>query len=598
VTVGYNLTGVSGLNNPQLVVSSVDHWTPDGGGDVFHEQYTVPLTSTQGTVTIPASAFSAGGAGLYGVGIIQNQFTLPYVGRISIYGEFRALTVGASASQRPSAAPAIAGPGQSSTYATEVQQSDPNLSVKWNVNNVSGADGAAVEISSPAPTLYNSLNTFTNQFGSQRDDDGVDHGSTLYQALPSAAGSTVLNLDKLGVPDSMLYSVRVLPTRNGKPIGQASPSSFLEFDDAQQLTSGNIEDFDIVGGTALLSTTTFGTSTNPLGLADASIQRYDLSTGTFGKPLMDDTTGADIYDVIGSDPTLGVTVAVTDPYSDPNGPKVVEYDTATGGVVASAPLPNDSPDTYFQSGTVDAKRGRAAIITYNASTGLDQLWPFSLNPGSFQGPLTLNGSDPGFAYTAITIDESNGDVYAGPGGSLGACLDGVVNYEIVKADFDTGTVSAPTSLPDCTAGFAADGNGGSVYVVSGPITPDPESNALPTATLSTLDQSSLTTTGASVGLGTAGPAWPVVDSRNGVLLVASLFEQNAGEDNNAMSEVDVVDLATGKVVDRQADFNFVNSTLADENLEFSGMQGIQLNPATRTAYVVGPYADQLERFTY
>jgi hypothetical protein len=65
---------------------------------------------------------------------------------------------------------------------------------------------------------------------------------------------------------------------------------------------------------------------------------------------------------------------------------------------------------------------------------------------------------------------------------------------------------------------------------------------------------------------------PVVDSRNGMMLLANLFEQNAGEDNNAMSEVDTIDLATGKVIDRQADFNFINSTLADENLDFSGIR--------------------------
>jgi hypothetical protein len=63
VTVHYDLTGVRRLNHPQLAVSTVGHWSP-AAAPLFTAGYTVDLTATAGTVTLPASAFH-GGTGLY-----------------------------------------------------------------------------------------------------------------------------------------------------------------------------------------------------------------------------------------------------------------------------------------------------------------------------------------------------------------------------------------------------------------------------------------------------------------------------------------------------------------------------------------------------
>jgi hypothetical protein len=65
-----------------------------------------------------------------------------------------------------------------------------------------------------------------------------------------------------------------------------------------------------------------------------------------------------------------------------------------------------------------------------------------------------------------------------------------------------------------------------------------------------------------------------------------------------MSEVDVLDPATGAVRKRITTVNLMNSTEATTNFDFTTHRGLQIDPATRTAYVTGPYADQLERFTY
>jgi hypothetical protein len=82
------------------------------------------------------------------------------------------------------------------------------------------------------------------------------------------------------------------------------------------------------------------------------------------------------------------------------------------------------------------------------------------------------------------------------------------------------------------------------------------------------------------------------------VLVAQLYGRNTATDNNAMSEVDVLDPATGAVQNRSTAVNLTNSTEATTNLDFTTHRGMQIDPATRTAWVTGPYADQLERLTY
>ncbi|MGH3417674.1 MAG: S8 family serine peptidase, partial [Actinocrinis sp.] len=44
VTVHYDLTGVQNVDQPVLELSSVGHWTPNGGGDIYRAAYSVPLT--------------------------------------------------------------------------------------------------------------------------------------------------------------------------------------------------------------------------------------------------------------------------------------------------------------------------------------------------------------------------------------------------------------------------------------------------------------------------------------------------------------------------------------------------------------------------
>ena len=74
---------------------------------------------------------------------------------------------------------------------------------------VPGAAGAALEFSAPSPTLFNSLNTFTNANGNRPDHDGVDAGSVAYRQLGGPSGTARLDATKLGLTGSLAYNVRV-----------------------------------------------------------------------------------------------------------------------------------------------------------------------------------------------------------------------------------------------------------------------------------------------------------------------------------------------------------------------------------------------------
>lgn len=606
VTVHYDLTGVQDLNQPVLEVSSVGHWTPNGGGDIFRAQYSVALTKPSGDVTIPAAVFAPGGAGLYGIGIRQ-QVVPQYGGAESFYGEFRAIRIGDPTGDGRPVAPSLGSGSQAGSMALEVSRADPTLPVTWNVRSVPGATGAILEFSAPGPTLYGSLNTFTNANGSGPDDNGGDNGSTALVTLPRTAGSTALNLNALKIPDSLQYSVRVLATRNGKPIGQASPTAFVQYDDGQQVQPGEIQNFtasvdhaDGSDDTATISLADFGPgAAGPYSLTNTALRQIDLQTGAIGAPYAVSTDGSQMDDVVGMDPNLHLTVMMTVPYAGGE-PGFEVYASNNGTDVADVPLPiATGASVDFLAAKLDPVRHRAVAITYDETQGISQMWELNLLNMTVSPPITLNdGTLPDRAFDTIAIDESTGTVFASPAGTQGPCLMGYAQYGIVSVNLDAGTASPVAHQPVCTAGLLADGKGDDLYVVTGAAQPNPEGGNFPASTWSTLNQQTLATTQGPTGLGAQGPAWPVLDEVHGVALVAQLYENDYLTDNNAMSEIDTIDPAAGEVLNRAHDVNLLSSSEETTNFQFTADTGLVIDPQTRTGWVVGAYADELERFEY
>src|SRR5262249_4264010 len=182
VQVSYDLTGVSTVSNPELVVSAAGHWNP-ALGPVFNAAYSVPLSGLSGAVTLPASACGDGG-GIYGVGIEQDTAS-------SLYGTFAPVRVtgfpaGASTVARPDA-PLLATSGTAAGHAAEVSRAAPDFTLDWDAG--SHAAGAPPEISAPAPTINGSDKTFSKQNGAQRDAHGVYPRSVGLHKVPHPQGA-------------------------------------------------------------------------------------------------------------------------------------------------------------------------------------------------------------------------------------------------------------------------------------------------------------------------------------------------------------------------------------------------------------------------
>ncbi|MFG3590549.1 S8 family serine peptidase [Streptomyces sp. NPDC047990] len=593
VTVSYDLTGVRNLDSPRLVLSSVGHYTPSAGVDDFNVQWSTPLTRTKGTVTIPASAFTAGGAGLYGVGIRQADL----YGILPVYGDFRALRIGPDAGERPDA-PLLTTDGYTRAHAADTARSASKATVNWDATGVSGADGAEFEVMSPGPTLYGSLNTATNQNGSHRDDDGFNHPSTLTVRLPAVKGHTVLDLSALKLPTGLQYPVRVLATRHGSPIGQASPTSFLQYRDGDPV-AGTVESFTVSGGRALISTDSFTlTGGDEVYHLDRSATTgYDLATGTAGSSFAQSTDGRTMQAVVGADPSTGHALIIHTPFAGSAGSIDVE-NPATGAPVKITALSDLlEGNAYLEGGTVDPARHRGLVTTYEPDRGLSRVWPVDMNTGRVGKSLALNPDNLYRSYNSVSVDASTGEVFVATGGTMGPCLGGRVPYGAVGADFATGTVTPVTSLPLCVSALLPDGRGDKVYAAVGAAQPNPEGGDFPTSTWLTADQKTLTPS-TTVDTGTRGPLWPTLDGAHQVAVEASLYENGVETDNNAMSEITVLNPATGKVLARHAVANLVASTIAGSNFDFTGRQGLFLDPHTRTGWVVNGWGTGLERFSY
>jgi hypothetical protein len=590
VTVSYDLTNARNVSDPELVLSSVGHYTPSAGVDDFNVAWSTPLTALKGTVTIPASAFEAGGGGLYGVGIQTNSVP----GRDSstpVYGDFRAITVGAPATQRAGAVTLDGG-----SHAVDVTRTASNVTVGWDTRDVSGATGAELEIGAPAPTLYNSINTVTNQNGTKPDDDGFNHPYTLVKTLPGTMGKETISLAGFGLPTGLQYPVRVLALRGHAVVGQASPTSFIQYRDGDQIT-GTVEGITVSGGKALISSDTFGGDDN-LTLEDSATIPYDLAIGTAGQDLTDDTSGQTIGDVADTDPGTGNTLILRRSYG--GGQDEIDVINSSGQTVADTGLSSLSGLTqfssYLESAALDTQRHKAYAEVYDGAQGVSQLFTVDMATGAVTGPTTINPNNRGRTFSNISVDESTGDVFATTTGTQGPCLDGVP-YMMVKIDPSAGTVSPATSLPACAAGVASDGTGGKLYVADGAAQPSYESGEFPVSSIYTVNQATLTPSTAET-TGTRGPAWPTYDSVHKVVVEASIYEENVETDNNAMSEITVIDAGSGQVLERLSVANIVDSTEAGTNFDFTSHRGLFLDPATRTGWLVDAWGTGLEQFHY
>jgi hypothetical protein len=585
VTISYDLTGVTTATAPELVVSTVGHWNPSLG-PIFSAGWHQPLTESTGTVTIPAEAFKGGG-GLYGIGIVLSGFGgSPSFTR---YGEFAPIRIaGGTAAGRPDA-PTLAGTLKKGAYThtAEVTRTAPAFELGYDVRNIPGAKSAIAEFSAPAPTLFGSLNTFTNANGSALDNDGVNTPSTATKTLSGTSGTARLDALSLGLATSTTYSVRILALDNHQHVvGQASPVSNLVVDDGTAPNGGTLLSFIAAGNDSIaaLRTVTGGTE----------VRHYSTATGTYGAVLTSDAGSGSDYHVIGVAPERVLLAHVNQAGGDV---QLETWDTVTGKLAGSSLVP--AAEYRVVAGRVDAKRNRAAVLVRANTGNVDSVIPVDLANGTTGAPIVADGIGgiPAGTYSLLDLDQSTGSVFLGKIGSAIICLGGVAP---AKIDLDARTVTTVESVSACGHGIASDGAGMLYNLAAGSVS----TKIAPTTTLTPYDETTQTT-GAGFALRKGAPTSLAVDGVHHVALVSFAApegivyfgsQQGVVSDNNATGQVAVVDLATGQVVRTLKGIIITNRA----GLLLHGVQdtSLQLAPATRTAWTYSPDGTQIQRFSY
>jgi hypothetical protein len=585
VTVSYDLTGVTTATAPELVVSTVGHWNPSLG-PIFSAGWHQTLSATTGSVTIPADAFKGGG-GIYGIGIVLSGFGGgPAFTR---YGEFAPIRLsGSSAAARPDA-PTIAGSTATYGHTAEVSRTAPGFGLRYDVRGVPGAESAIVEFSAPAPTIFGSLNTFSNANGSALDNDGVNTPSTASKTVPGSSGTARLDALSLGLASSGTYSVRVLALDSHQHvIGQASAVSNLVVDDGPAPAGSTLLSFIAAGNdsVAALRTTVGGTE----------VRHYSTATGTYGAVLTSDSGSGSDYHVIGVAPASQRVLLAHVPQAGGD-VQLETWNTATNTLVGSSVL--RAAEYRVVAGRVDAKRNRAAVLLRAMVGNADSVLPVDLANGTTGTPILAdgNGKTQAGTYSLLDIDQSTGNVFLGKIATAIICLGGVAP---ARVDLDTGTVTTSESVSACGHGIVSDGAGTLYNLAAGSVS----TKIAPTTTLTPYDEAGQTT-GNGFALRRGTPSSLAVDGVHHVALVSFFApegavyfgsQQGVVVDNNATSQIWVVDLTTGQPIRTLNAFIVTNRG----GLLLHGVQdpAIQLDPTTRTAWTYSPDGTQIQRFSY
>jgi hypothetical protein len=567
--VSYDITGLTGATNPTLVVSQPGR-VESATGLFFRPSYTVPLSAQTGTVNVPVSALR--GAGIYGVGIqdapggwlSRNDSTFAFT-RIAPTGD----------AQPP--VPLVSAAGSTPGHYAEFPYGG-TFRVTYDVRSVAAADGAIIEISAPGPTPFRSYNTFNNPNGSLRDANGHDTGSVAYLREPATHGTVTLDGNAVGLDPTMNHVLRVLATRAGKVVGEASGVSTISMDGVRAADGGNV-----ANGFGVNSHGTDGFVTSDQATADGTIVG---STETFAQDSAAITSTSNssnhIYGTMsGGCPGLfHGDVGLVDDYDPASQQDVfrVLNPVASGANAGTwsppdalgAPLclaqNQDTSDTAVLAGQ-GGTEPTLKVVTSDIGAGTFGT-PIDLAPVMDPAALSIPGGiaqDTGLDQAFVPVV----DAFApnSPG-------------RVVIADLGTGEVSSFPSVTDFFAsGMAVDSATHTGIVASND-------------NYGIYDLAGRTATVASSGGG--GYQHVAADGTHHLFVLQEVAPPDAtgtNPNNNAMSAVVVVD-ETGALVQRIEAFNFYNIFLLDMG------SYLQLNPSTGTGFTLAPGGWQLFPFHY
>jgi len=568
IPVTYDLRGVRNVSNPTLLVSEPGRLNP-ATGFIYRPLYSVPLGGLTGTVQVPVSALQGGG--IYGINILFGS-----VKGSPLNSDFAYTSVAPAGSARP-AAPLLAQSGSAPGHFLEVPYSG-SFQLSWDVSGTPTADGATLEVSAAGPGTFNDENPFNNPNGTQRDQNGADTGSVAFVALPGLKGTATFNAKTLGLVPTMNHVVRVLPTRAGTAAGEASEVSSITMDGVLAADGGfanNGFGIDQHGNHGFL------TSGQQLanGTITTSLETFDQPTNTILKTVASQksalyfTTGWGIWGAgVGLFGLFDLTTSAT----------AYNLLDVANGTIGSAWTP-PSPDTLqIGEGAANQANDHAVFLAFDFSAPSNKaawrLLTSDITTNTF-GPLI--DLSPAVASMGFPVFDGIGQNAAKNQASTPAA--DFNNFcgppTIVTADLRTRRLS---SFLGVTSGFP--------YGMA--VDSTTNRAVVPTicdglAGIYDLGRK----TGIAVNPKGSVNIYPAIDETRGLIVMDQVVPADFGLNNNAMSSAVVMD-EHGNVLATVEQFFFFNTFLT------IGANNLQLNPATRSAYTLGPGQQQLEPFTY
>jgi hypothetical protein len=564
--ISYDITNLTGATNPTLVVSQPGR-VESATGLFFRPSFTASLRSPTGTIDVPLSSLP--GAGIYGVGIQDAPG-----GWASRNDSAFAFTRVAPTGDAQPPVPLVSAGGSTPAHYAEFPYGSA-FRVSWDVRTQAGADGAMVEISAPGPGPFRNYSTFNNPNGSQRDANGHDSGSVAYVAVRGNRGTVTLNGTTVGLAPTTNHVVRVLATRRGRVVGEASGVSTISMDGVRPTDGGNVasgfgvnahggdgfvtSDQQTADGAILGSVQTFAQGTQSITSTVVS-SGHDYATLNGGCPGMF-AGDVGLYD--DADPGSGQdTLRVLKPVA--SGKDGGTW-TPSEAPVCAADNQDTAKAAVLSSGTGPQSTLEVVAANIGARTSGT---PIDLTPGLDPAAQTIVGGigqDTGLDQAVVpVVDASN---TSAPG-------------RIVTADLGTGAVSSFPSVTDSFAsGVAVDSKTHTALV--------PSDNNYGLYDLTARSATTAAHGGSEYEHAAADAAHHLFVLQE----VAPPDYFGTSPNNNAMSSIVVVD-EHGHLVQRLEKFNFFNIFLLNIG------SYVQVNPGTSTGFTLGPGGAQLAGFHY
>jgi hypothetical protein len=458
------------------------------------------------------------------------------------------------------------------------------MRVSWNVANVSGADGAIIEVGTPGPVVLGTENTFNNPNGSLRDNNGHDFGSVFSATVSGTSGSTTLSAQAAGLTAAMDHVVRVIATRAGTPVGEASDVSTVVRDGVRPADGGFVNDgfgIDPRGTTGFITSGQHDAAGN----FESTVETFDQTSYAIKATAATSTAPLHTFQTTGWGVWGGGVGLVGD--ADLAAGQFASYhvlNPVSGGTLGAAWTPPSGGNAVLAAtNQVDAN---GAFLYRDPSTGKWPIFTSNIPANTFSAQFDTSAALAGLGFAGLGGFDENTTTRTGVGLFADFTQGCSQSDTILTTNLATGTSSSFTGVG--TGGFpnniAVDSTTNRAAVV--------DSCAV---TLQIYDLAARTGTVVSLPSGLSGTGFPGeylgADSQHGLFLVQRASGGDVGFNNNALSQVLVYN-EQGQLV----------STLEKNNIFGIPLNGaihnLQVDPVRRIAYSFGPGFQQLQPLPY